>query len=65
MPDIALSAPPSFTPVPARLSDSAPMATPTNSNAAPDWTLTPPAVVPNAEALVARITPELIVTAPV
>ena len=43
---------------------SAPIETPLSSSAAPELTLIPPAIAPNAELLDARITPELIVTPP-
>ena len=53
-------------PVPDKLTDSAlKVSPPESSNAAPLDTVVPPAVVPNAAALLALNTPSLIVVAPV
>ena len=63
------SAPPLLIPVPLNASASAPIvkapAVPSNSKAAPDVTLTPPATVPSAVLLAARKAPALIVVRPV
>ena len=61
-----LNAPPLETPALFKVSASAPMVIPPeSSNAAPDATVTPPAIVPKAVLLLARMTPAEMVVEPV